>query len=507
MTKKRTTSQQRARELQARHPGLSLSEALALVRSGSLTEPVTADAARQALRAVVADASVHDSWRERFRGWLVGAAADDWPTPQVCVEFCSDLHALAGESEVLDPERLRVPMAMTDMLLPQVQRAIGDMARLAGRRSYQNWFGVQPPCGAGRIWEAEGPWHAASQRYVFAVAAALDGPLRPLLRHGFGVLSAVPDVVYGIRPVAGHRSQRTMWIYTPDGLRIRSVPYPRPWGTEAVHGSFSVRTLGDRVLAARALLSDALGGTAPPAQASCSGCQGTGWLETEDADHAVHRPHYHPANSSMAQTCLCGACRGTGLRGLPAREFAERFLTPLAPSWTMARSDVLSWAATRTARDARRDLLSCAPGLQIGYADAVVRALARAGFPVDITCEADGGEGWGVDFDTAGHLGAWVLLPGHPAPAHPDSDGTFLAWSSDRGWSSSPHHADPSVPMSTRLRHPPRALCPGILVPAPDEVARALGKASLDATAGEVRWVRPADFHADAYSQVLAYLS
>lgn len=497
MTKKRKTEKQRARELQDRSPRLSLSEALVLVRSGRVAAPPTPDAARTALRELAADAAVHPSWRERMRHHLVGAADAQWPSPQAALEFCADLDAAAGQSPQEGWDRLRVPLAMMDMPLPRVFQAVAAMARAAG--AYQSWFGVQPPPSAQMPWDPAGPWHQATQQYVCAVALAFAGPLHALLRHPYGQVPPPDDVVYGIAPVAGRRSHRSIWTYTPLGLRIHPVAYPRPWGVDPVHGSFAVATAADRVLVARALLAHALGGSAPGAQGSCSGCQGTGWLEALDGEHAGHRPHYHRGEPPRLVACLCGRCRGSGLRALPAEEFAERFLSRLRPSWSMRRSEVLQWATDRVAPVEPSATASCAPGMQTAYVDSVVFFLTDAGFDVD---QAE--DGVGVDFDTAGHLGAWIRLPTLPFPGRNVGRGSFLTWSSDRGWCLTPA-SDPSAPASSILTLPRRALCPGVLVPSPAELAAAL--ASLDQTEGSGKWECPSDFTADSYAEVLAYLS
>jgi hypothetical protein len=213
---------------------LSLSEALALVRSGRVAALPTPNAARTALRELTADAAVHPSWRERVRHHLVGAADAQWPSPQAALEFCADLDAAAGQIPQEGWDRLRVPLAMMDMPLPQVFQAITAMARAAGARRYQSWFGVKPPPSAQVPWDPAGPWHQATQQYVCAVALAFAGPLRALLRHPYGHVPPPDDVVYGILPVAGRRSHRSIWTYTPLGLRIHPVAYPRPWGIDSV---------------------------------------------------------------------------------------------------------------------------------------------------------------------------------------------------------------------------------------------------------------------------------
>jgi hypothetical protein len=495
VTKKRTTDKQRARELQAHNPRLSLVEALALVRSGRVATVPTCAAARGALKELVADPAVHTSWRERLRGHLVDAADAGWPSPEGCLEFCTDLHAAAGQGPQQEWDRLRVPLTMMDMRLPQVFHAIDAMARAADVKKYQSWFGVQPPEGAQSPWDAAGPWHQAAQRYVFAVALALAGPLRGLLRHPYGEIPLAADVVYGIPPVPGRRSYRSIWTYTSAGLRIHPVTYPRPWGTEAVYGSFAVATASDRALVARALLSHALGGTAPGAQASCSGCQGTGWLEALDDQHIEHRPHY---SSSGGPACLCGRCRGSGMRALPVREFAEEYLTPLSPSWSMSRSDIIRWTAAWSAQAVSLEAATCAPGLQTAYVDAVVSGLLQAGLSVDVT-----DDGYGVDFDTGGHLGAWITLPQHPFPGRDGARGSFMTWSSDRGWCVSAR-ADRSRPASAFMTSALIALCPGALVPSPAELVQALG--ALDLAQGAATWAQPSEFTVDSYAQVLAYL-
>ncbi|MEV6421806.1 hypothetical protein [Streptomyces sp. NPDC051662] len=498
MTKKRTTDKQRARELQAHNPGLSLGEALALVRSGRAATIPTGAQARQALRDLAADAAVHPSWRARFRDHLVNAAESAWPTAEDCVGVCTDLHAAAGHGPQPEwVEYLRVPFPMMDMPLPQVFQSIGAMARAAGVKRYQCWFGVQPPEGPPGE-GAAGPWQEAAQQYLFAVVLAFAGPLRALMRHSYGEAPSATDILYGAPPLPGRRSHRRLWSYTPSGLRIDLLTYPRPWGAEAACGSFAVTSAGDRVLVARALLAHALGGTAPGALAACSGCQGTGWLEALDDIHAVHQPHYYRGESSGLLACLCGRCRGSGLRELPAAEFAAEFCAPLAPSWRMRRSAIIQWTMSRLAPDDRAEPAGCAPGLQTAYLDAVVDELLQAGHHVD---ESD--DFYGIDFDTAGHLGAWIVLARRAPLGAGEPRGRLLTWSSDRGWCVTARTVS-TLPASSVLAVPPRALCPGILVPTPAELVRALGQDGL--APADTRWAAPADLMVDSYAQVLAYI-
>ncbi|MFE2640154.1 hypothetical protein ACFXKF_36320 [Streptomyces scopuliridis] len=497
MTKKRTTDKQRARELQAHNPRLSLGEALALVRSDRAATVPTGTQARQALLDLAADTAVHPSWRARFRGHLVGAAESAWPTPEDCARVCADLHAAAGQGPQLEWDRLRVPLAMRDMPLPQVIQAIGAMARAAGVKRYEGWFGVQPPedaAGEG----ARGPWQEAAQQYLFAVVLAFAGPLRALVRHPYREVPPAADILYGAPPLPSRRSHRSLWSYTPSGLRIHRLTYPRPWGTEAVYGSFAVTSADDRVLLARALLAHALGGTAPGALAACSGCQGTGWLEALDDVHTVHQPHYYRGESSGLLACLCGRCRGSGLRELPAAEFAAEFCAPLSPSWRMSRSAIIQWTVNRLAPDDRAEPAACAPGLQTAYLDAVVDELLQAGHHVD---ESD--DFCGIDFDTAGHLGAWIVLVGRAHLGSGGPRGRMLTWSSDRGWCVTTRTAS-TLPARAALAVPPRALCPGSLVPTPAELVLALGQDDL--APGDARWARLPDLTVDSYAQVLAYI-
>ncbi|MER5372578.1 hypothetical protein [Streptomyces sp. NPDC002553] len=495
MTKKRKTEKQRARDLHARMPSLRFGEALALVRSGSTSTTPSIEDARRALQHVAASADVHPTWRERMRHHLVMAADPDWPAPQTALDFCADLCAAAGQPP-LNEARLHLPFTMTDVPLPQLVHSITAMARAAGVRRYQTWSGIQPPASEQAPRESRGPWHQATQQYVFAAALAFAGPLHDLLQHPYGEVPPTGDVVYGLSRVAGRRSQCRIWTYTPLGLRVQPVAFPRPWGIEPVYGSYAVATSAGRAQVARALLADALGGSAPTAQASCPGCQGTGWLEALDDEHGAHRPHYRQDGRSRQLACLCGNCRGTGLRPLPAEEFARQFLTRPGPSWRMRRSDILHWMADH-APLVESTYWSCAPGLQIPYIDAVASCLEQAGFVI-----AEGEDGCGVDFDWRGDLGAWITLPAHGVAGPDGRPGSVLGWSSDRGWYVRPE-SDRSAPANQVWTSPLRVLCRGTLVPRPVDLVAEL--AHLDQVDRRDRWEPPMDLTADSYAELLAY--
>ncbi|WP_274036599.1 DUF6292 family protein [Streptomyces sp. MMBL 11-1] len=497
MTKKRKTDKQRARELQAQHPRLSLGEALALVREGRAATRPTRAQARAALQALAGEPTLHPSWRARLRDHLVRAADPHWPSAEDCAGIGSDLHAAAGSTAQPHWPRLCVPLAMRDLPLPQVRQAMGDMARVAGETRYQDWVGVQPPQG-GPDGTLSGPWSEATGRFAFAVILAFTGPLHDLLHHPYGVVPPMVDVLYGAPPVAGRRSHRSLWTYTACGLRVERLPYPRPWGTGPVYGDFSVAGSEDREQMARALLAHALGGTAPGALAACSGCQGTGWLEPLGDGHEDHLPHYYQGEATEPMmVCPCGRCRGSGLRKLPSAQFAAHFLARLTPSWSMTRSTIIQWARPRLSVVDASEPVFCAWGLQTAYVRAVVSELWLAGHQIPPE-----GDGWGFDNDTAGHLGAWILLPDQGPLDSGASRGRLLSWSSDRGWCVA-RRQSAAEPAAALLAAPLRVLCPGTLVPPPAQLVRALNES--DHVVEDARWVPPRELTADAYAQVLSY--
>ncbi|MFJ1662273.1 hypothetical protein [Streptomyces anthocyanicus] len=497
MTKKRKTDKQRARELQAQHPRLTLGEALALVRAGRATARPTRAQARAALQELAGEPSLHPDWRARLRDHLVRAADPFWPGAADIAGIGFDLHAAAGDTVQPHWPTLCVPLSMGDLPLPYVRQAMGEMARAAGVTRYQDWFGVQPPQEVldGAI---SGPWQEACGNFAFAVILAFAGPLRDLLRRPYGSAPLTVDVLYGAPPVAGRRSHRTLWTYTPSGLRVERLPYPRPWGAGDVFGDFPAASSADREQLARALLAHALGGASPGGLAACSGCQGTGWLEPIGDDHRDHLPHYYQGQDTEPVICPCGRCRGSGLRKLPSAEFAAQFLTPFTPSWSMNRSAVIQWARTRLTVVEEAEPVVCAWGLQASYVHAVVNELCAAGHQL-----VPDGEGVGYDSDTFGHLGAWILLPHHASSDSGVPNGRLLSWSSDRGWCVA-RRASAAEPAAAILTTPPRALCAGTLVPTPAQLVRALAESDL--VAEDAPWAPPKELTVDAYAQVLSYI-
>jgi hypothetical protein len=94
MTKKRTTAQQRAREIQ-HAPGSRLTYGRALETA---RRPLDPDQAREVLRALVEDEhqEVSASWRDQLRGHLSVTRDADWPSLEHAVELCDDLFRLTG---------------------------------------------------------------------------------------------------------------------------------------------------------------------------------------------------------------------------------------------------------------------------------------------------------------------------------------------------------------------------------------------------------------------------
>ena len=189
--------------------------------------------------------------------------------------------------------------------------------------------------------------------------------------------------------------------------------------------------------------------------------------------------------------CICGSCHGSGLRPLPAGAFAAAFLARLQARRgpAVSRSEILEWAAAHApvspAPDAR-----CAEGLQGAYVQQVVAAVAAVGFEVGGDHDLDGYE---LDFDEQGVLGAHCRVGGELVRRRFGRDSILMMWSSDRGWAITGFGAV-------------RRLLPADPVPAPAAVAQALLEPAAEE---EVSWssgaLRP-PFDVDPYMAVLAYL-
>lgn len=117
----------------------------------------------------------------------------------------------------------------------------------------------------------------------------------------------------------------------------------------------------------------------------------------------------------------------------------------------------------------------------------VVDAVTNAGFTPVRTGAPDGYE---LDFDEQGVLGAHFAVAGEAALRAFRTDSVLLFWFSDRGW---------SVTGFGEVRR----LLPEDLVPAPHAVAQALATPPTD----EGPSAGPPPFHLDPYTAVLAYLA
>ncbi|WP_127452640.1 DUF6292 family protein [Streptomyces sp. B29(2018)] len=451
MPKNRTTAQQRARQIQ-RAPGARLpyGKSLEAARSRQLHP----DQARKALRELIEADDIAGSWRDCLRGHLAAADHADWPTTQDAISLCEDLYVLSGTlapAEVLPG----IPPALRYFPLDHLHAALKT---------------------------------GSAADYLCAAVAALTGPLRHLLRRPYLARPQEDDVTYHARkmPTAPSRPRQMVTVHTVDGLHIEDISFPRPWGTPTTTGYFTCKTAPGREDLARAVLAHALGGTAPTSRASCGTCHGNGWLTALDPEHNTHVPAYRPDGGHV---CICGGCRGTGLRPLPVQLFAATFLRRLQARTgpEVSRREILEWTAAHApaqhATGAR-----CTEGPQDAYVRQVVAAVTDAGFTA-VRTDVPGG--YELDFDEQGVLGAHFVVGGEAAARAFHTDSALLFWFSDRGW---------SVTGFGKVRR----LLPDDLVPAPHAVAQALVTPATDDGAPSAR--RP-PLHLDPYTAVLAYLA
>ncbi|MFJ6752578.1 DUF6292 family protein [Streptomyces sp. NPDC091266] len=449
MPKNRTTAQQRARQIQ-HSPGTRLpyGKALEAARSRQLHP----DQARKTLRELTEADDIAVSWRDCLRGHLAAADHADWPTMEDAVALCEDLYRLAGApapAEVL-PD---IPPALRYFPLDQLRDALKK---------------------------------GSAPDYLCAGIAALTGPLRHLLRRPYGSRPQQDDVTYQVRKAAMSPSRRQVTVHTVDGLHIEDIPFPRPWGTPATTGYFTCESAPGREDLARAVLAHALGGAAPTSRASCGACHGNGWLTALGPEHEAHVPAYRPDGGHV---CICGGCRGTGLRPLPADLFAATFLRRLQARTgpEVSRREILEWTAAHAPAQPAVQTW-CAEGPQDAYVQQVVAAVADAGFTVIRTSAPDGYE---LDFDEQGVLGAHFAVGGEAALRTFATDSVLLFWFSDRGW---------SVTGFGEVRR----LLPADLVPEPRAVAQAL---MAPATESAAPLPSRSPLHLDPYTAVLAYLT
>ncbi|WP_217223121.1 DUF6292 family protein [Streptomyces anulatus] len=446
MTKRRTTTKQRARELQ-RAPGARLAYGQALESARRKPGP---DQARAALRDLAECDGLSLTWRERILHHLEAASREDWPGPVHAAELREDLHLLAG---AITPSHDRpvVPTTFEHFPLAFLHKATSE----------------------------------SREAFTTAALCALGGSLRHLLRHPYGQPPRGDDVVYRFRAARTTAPRRRLTVENVDGLHFQDVFYPRPWGAADVGGFYRSDTVGGRREVARAVLAEALGGTAPSSLAACRACHGTGWLTALDGGHTEHAPAYR---SHEGPVCACAGCRGTGLRPLPVAEFDESFghrLESAGPGAGVTRSEILGWAAARLP-DGPGGPAGCGEELQSGYAKAVVGALREAGFTVGA-----GEEPCGLDFDVDGGLSAYFHASGEAVERKFGRERVLVLWSNDRGWSVTGfgrHH---------RLLH-------GEFVPAPEDLARALSEGGHAVDEGEERAALPQQ-DADVYTAVLSY--
>lgn len=270
-------------------------------------------------------------------------------------------------------------------------------------------------------------------------------------------------MIYRATKAPKNPSRRQVSVHTVDGLHLEDVPYPRPWGTPSVNGLFTSESAGGREELARAVLAHALGGAAPTSLASCGACHGNGWLTALDPEHDAHVPAYRPDGGPV---CSCGGCRGTGLRPLPTGAFAATFLHRLQAQTSpdVSRSEILAWAAAH-APVQPAPAANCAEGLQGPYVQQVVAAVADAGFTVGGPAGLDGYE---LDFDEQGVLGAHFTVGGEAALREFATDSVLMIWFSDRGWSITGFGAVrrllPADPVPN-----PHAVAQALLTPVPEE--------------------------------------
>ena len=120
MTKKRTTAQQRAREIQ-HAPGSRLTYGRALETA---RRSLTPDQAREVLRILAEDEhqDVSISWRDRFRSHLAVTQEADWPNMEHAVELSDDLFRLTGLPAPEDG-LLGIPLALKFFPLARLRSA------------------------------------------------------------------------------------------------------------------------------------------------------------------------------------------------------------------------------------------------------------------------------------------------------------------------------------------------------------------------------------------------
>jgi hypothetical protein len=455
MPKKRTTAQQRARELQSADGStLTYGQSLQQVRRRHRDVPRPGEA-RTTLAELATASDLSVTWQKRFVHHLAASDEDGWPAEHHARELYEELHIAVG-AHLPGPDGPALPRELRYFPLSPVKRGLqtGDTAELA--------------C---------------------ALVETFAGPLRHLLRHPYGSPASVDDLVYRIRRAPTRAPRHQLTIHTPEDLYFDDVHYPRPWGTPLTYGFFRTTDVHGRDDLARALLAHALGGAEPTSLAACTACQANGLLSALDADHSSHVPAYR----SERTFCICGECRGSGLRALPARAFAEEFLsaetgtTSEAEPWVMARSSIITWASPRLLPQPGPSS-GCRDGLQAGYIAAVAAALLSAGFTVDAGKEPAGYE---LDFDDRGDLGGHFYVGGHPCLTHEFGASRLLMfWYSDRGWT--------ITGFGEVL-----ALLPGQTVPEPETVVQAL-QARPPADDSSRPLLVPRDV--DVYAKVLTYL-
>lgn len=451
MTKRRTTAQQRAREIQ-HAPGARLAYGKALE---SARRPCGPEQARAVLRDLAGAADVSASWRERVRQHLAAADHSGWPDGTHTAALRDDLHLLAGV----------VPPAHDQPVVP-------------GAFAYFPLVFLHRTAEQGR------------SAFAWAAACALGGPLRHLLWHPYGQPPRLDDMIYHSRKAPTSAPRRQMTVDTPEGLNLTDVPYPRPWDVPAVYGFYRTDDARGRWELARAVLAHALGGAEPSSLAACRACHGNGWLSAAGSEHEEHQPAYGPDGGRPV--CPCAGCRGTGLRPLPVRDFDDYFgrrLQGTGRGGAVARSEILTWAADRLPAGPGDVPVACGEGLASRYATAVVDAVRAAGFTVGDQ------EPFELDFDVDGGMGAHFYAGGEAAVRLFGSTRVLLFWYDDRGWTVTGFGEQ-------------RPLLPDDFVPAPQDLARALGDrggTGREDQGGEAIRLRPRDV--DVYAALLSYLS
>lgn len=456
MPKKRTTAQQRARELQSADGStLTYGQSLQQVRRRHRDLPRPGEA-RTALAELAKASDLSVTWRERLKHHVAASRADGWPAEHHARDLYEELHIAAGAPLPGPDGPVALPRELRYFPLSPVERGLQskDAAALA--------------C---------------------ALVEAFAGPMRQLLRHPYGSPASVDDLVYRIRRAPTRAPRHQLTIHTPEDLYFDDVHYPRPWGTPLTYGFFRATDVRGRDELARALLAHALGGAEPTSLAACTTCQANGLLSALDTDHSSHIPAYRGERS----ICICGTCRGSGLRALPARAFAEEFLSDEIRTaageepWVMARSSIITWASPHLLPPSGPSG-GCRDGLQAGYIAAVADVLIGAGFTLTAGEESADYE---LDFDDRGGLGGHFYVGGHPClPSEYGASRLLMFWYSDRGWT--------ITGFGEVL-----ALLPGQTVPEPEAVLQALLEHPPATDPGKPRLV-PRDV--DVYAEVLTYL-